>query len=773
MNMKRLTNPTRSLIIIALLVLLLGPARAEGLPDLVCEPPRLSFEAGGQAVMSIPVVNRGPIETATQFEVRVGQRDDPGLEWVWETLRVGPLPAGGRVPIRFKLPLVPGTALLAVTLSLDPANLVPEADESNNELSLPALGDLVPPPRLEPVPIAVATGTAAIRGWTGAGWAVECLRAGEIAAKGTSDGDGRFALAVPIAPGANLFRLRAVAAGVWPGREAAVTIHGDPEPPVLSLMEPEENGSYRALVPRYAVSDGLPVQVQVTLDDKEISPDAAVEAPGRHTLRVTVRDAAGNATSAVRRFTIDRAPPALSVTGVADGQASAGPVRPALTARDENLRWANFWIDGYLWRNGLPVSAAGRHELTAMAEDLAGNRAQLRLVFTVSGSPPAQAAPGAAAIGAALPAGAKVLLARTGRLGPDPAPGAAVFFADQSGQVRLGLVAPAQGAAAKAWVAPPAFGPGTAAPPLGIEIADLDGDGAVEILGTGPSPPGRRLLIVRWQAGAWTVIADFTGESVLCFAGPAERPLPAVLVGNAGVTSVWLRTLARSGTGPQFAARQAPPAAPPLPAAAYDPGWSYLRPLLGPAPPVHNPGDPHWSAADLSLRARMRVGDLDFAILSRRDGYWPVLLSGDGAVPLGREILAGEIGPSWRWPHPDGLFACDFDGDGIAEPCLTARQGDTWRELRIYDLVGGDLRQVYRGRVRLADGGYDPGLQFIRHGNETFMIAGRDENTSILRWDKAAGTFQSWTGGDVPAGETIDLLGRQFLVKADFCPNLW
>ena len=162
-----------------------------------------------------------------------------------------------------------------------------------------------------------------------------------------------------------------------------------------------------------------------------------------------------------------------------------------------------------------------------------------------------------------------------------------------------------------------------------------------------------------------------------------------------------------------------------------------------------------------------------FALLIRRDGYWPVALEGEKAISLSTEIMAGEIGPSWLWPDPDGLFVADFDGDGVAEPFLTFRQGKTWRELRIYDLTEAGFRQVFRGRTRMPEIGYTPGFRFIRRNGEAIVIMGQGPEAGIMRWDPVTVSFQPVAGLAVAAEGDRNLLAREFLIGADWLPGLW
>ena len=152
----------RAAFFLSLLIPVLA-VNAEGLPDLRFGSPSLYLEAT-QATLVVPVENEGSAATPGRVEVRLGQRDTPDEDWVWETLRLDPLPAGGRIPLKLGFPLTASQAALAVTITLDPANNLAEENEENNTLVRGSVSLLVPPPQLDPVPPACGGETVVIKG---------------------------------------------------------------------------------------------------------------------------------------------------------------------------------------------------------------------------------------------------------------------------------------------------------------------------------------------------------------------------------------------------------------------------------------------------------------------------------------------------------------------------------------------------------------------------------------------------------------------------------
>lgn len=712
----------------------------------------------GVGVVVFWVANRTPEEIGPGTAVRVGRRPGPAAEWAWEETALGALPPGARLPLRIRLPLGPETAGTGLAVSMG------EGGEGK-ELVVPAVADLLPPPLVAEVQAASSEASVSLWGSTGPGWEVEVFAAGEPAARVKAGEDGRFALALPLAMGPNRFAVRAVAAGVWPTRIIELPpIFHDPDPPEIAIELPAEGGCYRAVTPSYTVRDALATEIRATLDGAAYGGGAIIT-PGRHVLRVTARDAAGNLSSAARSFSIDAEPPRIAIGGLHDGWSGKGPVVPRLSAEDPGLRSFCFWIDGYPWWSGLPVTAPGPHLLRAAAEDEAGNRTERWLRFTIHGEAKGPSRLAEKAIAATLPKGARLLSAESGDLGPDSGPEAAAFFLDAAGAVRLAVLG-----SGRLWVAPGSFGraEGRGREGLAIHLLDLEADGVKEIVADGPREGGgRRILVLRWQAGAWATIGEFAGEEALFFAGPSGLGRAAVFVRTGGRVLCWRRTNSPAGMGPQFA--PAPGVAAPeadLACLAVDPGHAFLRPL-------RTPGSGTGKDSALAVRASVKMDDgARFVLFCGREGYRPALVREGEVAFLSPEPLKGEIGPSWRWPDPDGLFAADFDGDGEREVYFTLRQGEGWRMLFVYDLANGGPKLVLQARVRLPAERYAPGLRFLLKGERALVrLEGREEK-AVLVWDGTTCSFRAVTE-EPPAGNEVDLLGREFLVGPDPLAKMW
>ncbi len=131
-----------------------------------------------------------------------------------------------------------------------------------------------------------------------------------------------------------------------------------------------------------AVADPYLESSEVVLDGAAYVPGTTVTAEGAHLLAVEAADRAGNHASLRRAFVLDFTPPAVGISGVADGEI-ADSFEPAFSATDLNLHLVVALLDGQPFVGGARVNAPGAHLLSVEAEDRAGNRTVVTVRFTV------------------------------------------------------------------------------------------------------------------------------------------------------------------------------------------------------------------------------------------------------------------------------------------------------------------------------------------------------------------------------------------------------
>lgn len=128
------------------------------------------------------------------------------------------------------------------------------------------------------------------------------------------------------------------------------------------------------------------VAMDVRLLDGAIWDGSSVSVEGTHVLAVAVTDTAGNTTTRMASFVIDRTQPAIVVMGVTDGAAYMTPVTPSVAITDANLVSSSLLFDGSPYMSETTIGTEGAHALLASGADCAGNTAtsttSFRLDFT-------------------------------------------------------------------------------------------------------------------------------------------------------------------------------------------------------------------------------------------------------------------------------------------------------------------------------------------------------------------------------------------------------
>ncbi len=175
------------------------------------------------------------------------------------------------------------------------------------------------------------------------------------------------------------------------GNKSSQTVHFtiDSTPPVISLTGVKEGDlTNKPVTPVFSATDTHLGQVTATLDGADFASGTTVSAEGDHVLVVTANDTAGNSSSQTVHFTIDLTPPAISVSGVAEGDLKNAAVTPVFDAADLHLASSGATLNGNAFTSGTVVSAEGNYTLVVSASDGAGNKSSQTVHFTIDSTPP-------------------------------------------------------------------------------------------------------------------------------------------------------------------------------------------------------------------------------------------------------------------------------------------------------------------------------------------------------------------------------------------------
>ncbi|HEY6784215.1 MAG TPA: Ig-like domain-containing protein, partial [Gemmatimonadales bacterium] len=138
-----------------------------------------------------------------------------------------------------------------------------------------------------------------------------------------------------------------------------------------------------SFVPICGGSDSNLVSLQATLDGEPFICGSMVSAEGSHTLSVAATDAAGNHSEVMNTFAIDRTPPQISISGVADGVTVVAPVSVQVISADAHPLDTTVILDGEVVGEAFTITQSGPHVLRVDSTDLVFNCSVVELHFTV------------------------------------------------------------------------------------------------------------------------------------------------------------------------------------------------------------------------------------------------------------------------------------------------------------------------------------------------------------------------------------------------------
>ena len=150
----------------------------------------------------------------------------------------------------------------------------------------------------------------------------------------------------------------------------------EPEPPRIEVTGIGiGDGDFRnvEVEPVVLVSDASAYSMVVLLDGAAFSAGDRVTTEGPHVLLVEAQDVFGNSAMVSIRFVVDKTPPALTLSGPADGSVNAASQTLAWASTDASPVVTTGTLDGAAITSGTVVATEGDFVWTVRAEDAAGN----------------------------------------------------------------------------------------------------------------------------------------------------------------------------------------------------------------------------------------------------------------------------------------------------------------------------------------------------------------------------------------------------------------
>ncbi len=175
------------------------------------------------------------------------------------------------------------------------------------------------------------------------------------------------------------------------GNQSSTTLNFiiDKTPPAIDIAGVTDGLLTNAIVtPVISVIDIHLATQSVTLNGSPFVSATPVTAEGEYQILVTAGDIAGNTSSAQLSFEIDTTPPAIDVSGIAEGDFYAGGVVPTVNVTDKNLTGSTVTLNGAPFVSGTEVSAEGEYVLAVEASDGAGNSSATEVNFVIDLTPP-------------------------------------------------------------------------------------------------------------------------------------------------------------------------------------------------------------------------------------------------------------------------------------------------------------------------------------------------------------------------------------------------
>ena len=159
----------------------------------------------------------------------------------------------------------------------------------------------------------------------------------------------------------------------------------DKAPPTIILTGVQDGGIYNYTVSPVFASTGSATEVTMNADlnGSPFVSGRSLASEGDYVLTVSAVNQSGAGSAATVHFTLDKTPPAISVSGIPAGVSHIA-VLPQVTVTDPHLSGVALKLDNAAYTQGVPITANGGHVFTVTANDAAGNTAVSSSAFTLN-----------------------------------------------------------------------------------------------------------------------------------------------------------------------------------------------------------------------------------------------------------------------------------------------------------------------------------------------------------------------------------------------------
>lgn len=206
---------------------------------------------------------------------------------------------------------------------------------------------------------------------------------GEEYKEGTAiSNDGKYSLVV----NANLKEtvdkaaILGAKADIDPKKTVVINFEIDKVAPLVNITGVEEGKSYnKDVVPVIEVEEGSSV-LELTVDGVDYD-NKAVSEEGSHKIVIKVSDKAGNITTKEINFIVDKTAPSITIEGVESLKTYENGITPIVKVDEENAEVTITLNDKEY--DGSVIDKDGNYVLKVVAIDLAGNKSESSLYFTV------------------------------------------------------------------------------------------------------------------------------------------------------------------------------------------------------------------------------------------------------------------------------------------------------------------------------------------------------------------------------------------------------